>query len=391
MTPLAHSTATSPILRVGVVGAGLIAQAAHLPNLLRLPERFELAAIADPSRRRRATLGPRLNAKAYEDWQSMLEREPLDAVLVCSPNPTHAEVTLAALAAGMHVFAEKPLCIDPADGLRILDAQQRSGRVVQVGYMKRFDPAVTTLRSHVAGRNGALRFVNVVTRDPGLARAPFFRPGELVAAEDILIDVTERVAASERQQVRAAVGSDDPEAVKAYSYTYLSCLIHDVNLVHGLLDACGQTAPVRPVTAANWADGRAGSLVQELSNGARWNTTWLLLEATEDFEERVELYFEDAVERLTFPAPYLKQAPTVYERVTGANGLRQARSTCTPADTYLAELEHFHDCICADSDCRTPAAQGAHDVQVLRDLFIRGRCRRIGQANDAAQAGALTP
>ena len=75
-----------------------------------------------------------------------------DAVLVCSPNETHAEVVLDALAAGAHVLVEKPLCLTERDAARIVTARDRAGLVVQVGYMKRFDPAYEALLDDLAGR-----------------------------------------------------------------------------------------------------------------------------------------------------------------------------------------------------------------------------------------------
>jgi predicted dehydrogenase len=355
-------------LRVGVVGAGLIAQAAHLPNLARLPGRFQLVAIADPSARCREALGARFGASAFADWRTMLERSELDAVIVCSPNATHAEVTLAALAAGAHVLVEKPLCLDPADGRRILAAQAQTGAVVQVGYMKRFDPAVHLLLGAIAGRRDRLRFIDVVTRDPWLARAPFFRPGELVPGDDVPAHHREALAEQRRAQVEAATGSRSAAAVHAYDYTFCSCLIHDVNLVHACLSALGEPVPARPLSAATWADGYAGALVQGLRHGVRWNTTWLLLGQTADFEERVELYFDDAVEVLRFPAPYLRSA-TVYERVAATDGRRTAHHESRPGDSYLAELEHFSDCITGASACLAPAQQGLLDIEVLAALY----------------------
>jgi predicted dehydrogenase len=355
-------------LRVGVIGGGLIAQAAHLPSLSRLHGRFQLVAVADPSLRRREALSARFAISGYADWRALLEREDLDAAVVCSPNATHAEITLAALSAGLHVLVEKPLCVDPNDGRRIVAAQARTGAVVQVGYMKRLDPAVELLLAAIADRVQPLRYIDVVTRDPWLPRAPFFRPGELVDGNDVPSGAVVQLADRLRNQVEAAVGARSPAAVRAYDYTFLSCLIHDVNLVHACLRAAGEPLPARPVSAAAWAEGRAGSVVQALGDGARWITTWLLLPGTDDFHERVELYFEDAVHALHFDAPYLRH-PTLHARTGARDGRRIVTTATRPADSYLAQLEHFSDCIAGQTSCAAPPDQGLLDVEVLAELY----------------------
>ena len=131
-------------LRIGVVGAGLIGQVEHIPNLLRMANRFELAGVADASPKMRAALAGR-GLKAFPDHRALLECD-LDALLVAAPDQYHAEMTLAALERGLHVFCEKPLCFSVAEAQEIARARDKAGRVVQVGYMKRFDPNYEHLR-----------------------------------------------------------------------------------------------------------------------------------------------------------------------------------------------------------------------------------------------------
>ena len=133
-------------VRVGVVGGGLVAQAEHLPYLAALRDRFTLAALAEPSATVREALGARYGIPGlHADYRALLDAGELDAVVVCSPAGTHAEVVLAALDAGLHVFVEKPMCITLADADAIIAARDRAGKVVQVGTMKRYDPAVEAM------------------------------------------------------------------------------------------------------------------------------------------------------------------------------------------------------------------------------------------------------
>jgi predicted dehydrogenase len=349
-------------LRTAVVGGGLIAQAIHLPNLARLDDAFELVAIADVSRSVADGLAARhAPGRSYTDWRAMLDAERLDALVVCSPHATHAEVTSAALDLGVHVLVEKPLCIAPDDAAAICRRRDETGLVVQVGYMKRYDAAYEAFLRALPPNADALRFVDVVTYDPWMAREPFVPWSTMLRGDDVPDTVLAAGRAAEAEQVGRAVGNDDPGAVRAYSYTFLACLVHDVNLVHGALDHMGVSA-VEPLGAAHWADGDAASFTARLPNGATWQCAWLLLRGLEEFRERAALYFADAIHELEMPAPYWPDAPRLH-RVTGAPATEHT------GDAYVAELRHFHACIRDGIACRTPPEQAARDIELLRDLY----------------------
>jgi predicted dehydrogenase len=359
----------SATLRVAVVGGGLIAQAMHLPNLAHLADEFELVAVADVSANVAVGLGLRYSATPYTDWRDLLEQERLDAVLVCSPHATHAEITLAALDRGLAVFVEKPLCIDPQDADRICRRSAATGLVVQVGYMKRFAPAYEALLEGLPASTDRLRLVSVVTYDPWMAREPFVPWNQMIQSNDIPAAVRNQQRESECEQVRAAVGHGDDGTVRAYSYTFLACLIHDVNLVHGALDRLGVDAPLVPLMAADWADGHGGSLAVRLPNGALAQFAWVLLSGLTAFREQATLYFEDAVHELRFPCPYDRDAPVRYS-VTAAHAGNAVREF--KGDAFASELRHFHDCVVHRLPCRCPPEQAARDIKLLRDLFVSG-------------------
>jgi predicted dehydrogenase len=348
-------------LRMAVVGGGLIAQAIHLPNLAGAVDAFDVVAIADVSPRVADGLAAQHEARAYTDWRAMLGAEDLDAVVVCSPHATHAEVTLAALDRGLHVLVEKPLCIAPDDAAAICRRRDETGLVVQVGYMKRYDAAYEAFLAALPGSPETLRFVDVVTYDPWMAREPFVAWRRMIRGDDVPDAMIARGRASEAEQVGRAVGADDPATVRAYSYAFLACLVHDVNLVHGALDRLGAAA-VEPVSAAHWADGDAAGFTAQLSGGAMWHCAWLLLRGLGHFRERAALYFEHAVHELEMPAPYWPDAPRLH-RVTGAGESKHV------GDAYAAELRHFHACVVEGVACRTPPEQGARDIALLRDLY----------------------
>jgi predicted dehydrogenase len=357
-------------LRIGVIGGGLIAQVVHLPNLARLDDAFEVAAIADVSPTVAAGLAGRYApARGYTDWTAMLDAERLDAVVVCSPHATHAEIALAGLDRGLHVLVEKPLCIAPDDATAICRRRDETGLVVQVGYMKRYDPAYEAFLDALPTSPGGLRLIDVITYDPWMARDPFVPWASVLRGDDVAPTIAEAGRRAEIEQVQRAVGRSDPAVVRAYSYTFLACLVHDVNLVHGVLDRLGVDGAVEPLAASDWAGGHAASFTARLPGGATWSCAWLLLRGLMDFRERASLYFDDAIHELEMPVPYWPDAERVH-RVTGVQAGAHAVTNDRHADdAYVAELRHFHACVTDGIACRTPPEQALRDIELLRDLY----------------------
>jgi len=271
----------------------------HLPYLSSHRLRFELAALAEPSQTVLAALGARYGiAGLHADYRSLLDAGSVDALVVCSPAGTHAEVVIAALDAGLHVLVEKPMCITLADADAIIASRDRAGRIVQVGTMKRYDPAYERLLADLPESADELRYISVVVNDPEFA--PYFGPGEIVRGMDIPPELIEATRRSEAEQVEVAVGSGDPEVVRAFSESFLGSLLHDLNAVHGLLERMGEPLPGEVVAGAWWNEGRAVSGSVRLANGSRFDGAWIQLLDTYEYRETISLFFDQSVRTLEF-------------------------------------------------------------------------------------------
>lgn len=129
-------------VRVAVVGCGAFGRN-HLRVLHELPEAQLVAAVdADPARAAEAAASHR--CEALTDWRALAGR--VDGAVIAVPTMLHADVAEQLLSAGMDVLVEKPIAPDEAQAQRILDAAARYGRLVQVGHLERFNPAVAALR-----------------------------------------------------------------------------------------------------------------------------------------------------------------------------------------------------------------------------------------------------
>ena len=198
---------------------------------------------------------------------------------------------------------------------------------------------------------------------------------EVEAAGGIALAVPTDVA--EAEQVEAAIGSGAPHVVRAFSESFLGSLVHDVNLVHGLLERMGEPLPAEVIGGDWWNEGRAVSGSIRLANGARWDSAWIQLLATHEYREEVSLFFADSVRSLTFPSPWLKQYPTVYrrsERDAAANAVRVAQFY---GESFGRELDHFHRCVTEDEPCRTPPEQARLDIGVLTQMFLAARPQEV--------------
>lgn len=137
-------------VRVGVVGAGTIAQRLHLPTLGKI-DGARVVALAEPNAERaRECAGQFDIARTYGDYREMLAGGGLDAVLVITPNALHAPVTLAALEAGCHVLVEKPMAANGDEARRMADAAAARGKVLTINFPRRFAPLYEGARRLVA-------------------------------------------------------------------------------------------------------------------------------------------------------------------------------------------------------------------------------------------------
>ena len=206
-------------LRIGVVGAGLIGQVEHIPNLLRLAPLFELVGIAEASAEMRRALEGR-GHKTFASYEDLLGAG-LDAILIAAPDQYHAEITLKALELGVHVFCEKPLCFSVDEAKEIAAARIRRGRVVQVGYMKRFDPSYELLLLLLPKDSAELRMISVEVNDPD--SWPFNQhQGDFVKTGDVPAEMIEDGKRRRDQQVARAVGRAlSPEEMWGYTNSYI--------------------------------------------------------------------------------------------------------------------------------------------------------------------------
>lgn len=138
-------------LSVGVIGLGVMG-AEHLRLLREETAGVQVTAICDAEPDRTARLAE--DAIVFEGPMALIASDKVDAVVIASPDATHAGLALACLAAGKHALCEKPLATSAVEALQVVDAEVALGRrLLQIGYMRRFDPAYVEMK-RVADEGG---------------------------------------------------------------------------------------------------------------------------------------------------------------------------------------------------------------------------------------------
>ena len=354
-------------IRVGVIGAGGIAQIEHVPNLLRLKDRFELRGVCDPSKTARAFIAERYSVATFESVEQLLH-QPLDAVVIASPDALHKEHVLKAFHQGLHVFCEKPLCYSSLDIKELIVQRDRQARVLQVGYMKRFDPSYEAALDLLPKTAQSLRHISVEVNDPDAW--PFIRHHDWRKSEGVPKSLIEEVSEKQKAQVARAIGPGaDAVTFRGFCTAYSSALVHDVNAVHGLLDRLG--VPDGEIIGADLyagGDGGHGSL-RLLGGQALLTMTHLTVPRLPDYRERITLYFDDAAIELEFPSPWLNHQPT---RLTMRRGSKHRLHVedirVGYAEAFIEELKGFAEAIAHGKAVRNTAEEAARDMDLLCGL-----------------------
>lgn len=138
----AERAARKPI-RLGMIGAGGVAQSKYFPAIARLRtlwEPIEVVAFAEPRTDHARKIQAIYGGKVYTDYRQMLAESQLDGVVILSPDDRHAEHALAALDAGCHVLVEKPITRSLIDAERLCHAAEERGKVLMTVANKRYSP-----------------------------------------------------------------------------------------------------------------------------------------------------------------------------------------------------------------------------------------------------------
>jgi len=155
------------MLKIGIIGAGRIGEI-HAKNICTKIKDADVKCIADANKDRARLLAEKCgNVKWYCDFTEMLEKENIDAVLICTSTSFHKEAIIKSAKKKKHIFCEKPIALTLEETNEALDAVKRYGVLLQVGFMRRFDPAIFGAKEEIKrGLIGEPLVFKATSRDP---------------------------------------------------------------------------------------------------------------------------------------------------------------------------------------------------------------------------------
>jgi myo-inositol 2-dehydrogenase / D-chiro-inositol 1-dehydrogenase len=192
---------------IGVVGTGMIGQD-HIRRITDVLAGGRVVAVTDADSSRAEEAAGKPGAKVYPDAASLIAAPEVEAVLICSWGPAHEEAIMPAIAAAKPVFCEKPLATTQEACLRIVEAEAKLGRrLIQVGFMRRYDAAYRALKETVAsGRIGAPLMFHAAHRNASVP--PDLYTSDMAISDTMVhdIDVARWLLDDEVARVRVFAG-----------------------------------------------------------------------------------------------------------------------------------------------------------------------------------------
>lgn len=294
-------------VRVGLIGAGRMGRF-HATTLARRLPGARLAAIADPvpgvAQKLAAELGV---SNACQDPQALFDDPTIDAVAITSPARTHAELVVAAARAGKHIFCEKPMAVTLEEADSAISAAREAGVYLQVGFNRRFVSGFhAAWQEIVAGGIGTPQLMRSVTRDPALV---------------------------------------DPTPIPQWTI-FLETLIHDFDILRHLNPGARAVQVYAQADALIRPDFKARGLLDTALVNIRFDngaiaTAEASFQAVYGYDVRAEVFGSQG---MLMPGNINRHNCVRY----GAEGISVDTTrldTELLRDAYIAELDHFIDCI----------------------------------------------
>ncbi len=206
-------------IKVGVIGAGGIAQLGHIPSYRMIPD-VEVVAISDPNREKLNDVRNKFSIeKAFTDYKELLNIDDLDAVSICTPNYLHAQIALSALRCGKNVLCEKPFAVNADETEEVIKEAEKSGKLLLENLSLRYDLTHRIIQKYVQeGKLGRLYYAKCsYLRRKGHPGIGGWFTNKKEAGGGCLLDIGIHVL----DLALCSLGQPKPVSVSASTYDYL--------------------------------------------------------------------------------------------------------------------------------------------------------------------------
>jgi predicted dehydrogenase len=357
-------------IRIAIIGAGIIAQSIHIPTILRAG--FQLKAVCDLSPARAKEVADRYGVKAFTDPQDVLADPSIDAVLIATPG-SHALLTIAALKAGKHVLAEKPLALNLGEIDLIEEAQISSGRVLQIGYMKMYDP----LTAKAAKEIRKLRDITIV-------RVTVSHPEDAPQIEHLRMkppirdfdeELVKQAYEYEVEQTKIVLPDASDEYQAYFRNVIHGSIIHETSLLRGLGFDLPKvwSAEIFPKLSGNTP---SSLLATGESNGIRFIISWNWLPEYPEYDEEVKVLASNGRVEFHLAKPYVLEERSRLI-VQGHSGQLREDTTYTEINEtgFLRQLLEFAKSIGDGTPVLANLEGVREDIRTLNALALAAQPR----------------
>ena len=351
-----------PVIRVGLLGLGEVAQSIHLPVLSDQRDRWEISGVYDVSPSLMALCRSRYpTAVAFDSAQALITSPNIDAVFVLSSDDTHSRFVRVAVKAEKHILLEKPACLTLREIDELLALTKDYAKTIFVGYMRRYAPADLAAEAELPplGDITHVRIFDLISE----GRHFLQKSQAIFYPTDVDPALLSQGAREREELIREVVGADAPaDLVRAYrGLTALSS--HHISAMRGLLGE-----PQRVVSAHRTNGGANTSVVFDYGHfAANYDA---VVDEIGLFDAMIEVRSNTKRVRIIYDTPYIRSLPTRLEVTERSDGGPATRVTGPLyVDAFSNELTIFHRHILDGTKPLTDLLDSRRDLALMADII----------------------
>ena len=340
-------------VKLGFVGCGFMGQLIHMPNFLS-SEQCEVVALADL----RFELAKKVAAhyhipKVYGSDLEMAKDQEVTAVAAISSEARNPELAMHLLAAGKHVYLEKPMAGTAALGREMAEAARKAGKHLMIAYMKRCDTGVLKAKEIVdeyrsTGELGRVTY----------ARGHCFGGDWVYGPQGKLIQTEEKypgLAAPRPEWV--------PEGWGQFYHGFNNVYCHNINLMRHFLGEPDGVASSLLNRGSSHVVFDYGSFLATLEAGHMSAHRW---------DEHFVIYYENGSVTINFPPPLSRNEPARVLVYRGGKMRELSEHFAVPDWAFRREAEHFLECVRENREPVSSGADSVRDLELVEEIFRRG-------------------
>lgn len=350
------------LIKIGIIGAGAVATSVHLPILTRRSDLFQITAVADFNIDSANHLADRFGipeTSRYSSAYELINSGKVDSVAVLNSG-SHCAVVVAALAANLHVFCEKPLAYSRQEMDQIQNALINSRGKLMIGYMKTYDQAVVRAKESIG--KSRPRTVDILVLHPS-GDSQLVTSAVSVKAFPASKESIAEFTKSATELAAEAIGE---AAATAFGAEYLDIILGSIIHEFSVLRALGihithiDNVDRWPITS------RSDSFIinGRTDDGVRVGIRWFYLDQYPMYQEEVRWVSETAGHQIIFPSPYILHVPTklISTKRIGVDHETTTFESYQPS--FEIELVAFHTLVKTGYQINDPIADGTEDLGI---------------------------